>query len=128
MRRRFRHKGGFGHTGLRIDLQYDELSSATRTIVVTEVRAADPPASQCPVRPEGPLLNILVNILFKICRKHMNRTTPGIFGTVVVPASVGSFYLNDIIGFIADHRTGEFTSADIMFDQNLVAVSPVRAH
>jgi len=67
--REFRHKRSLGHPRLGIDFQNHELPRSAGRVVIPEIRPAHATTAERLMRHEGQLLNILVNISFKICRK-----------------------------------------------------------
>ncbi len=69
--RHFWHERGLGHPGLGVDFQHDESARAVRPVVVAKVRATDAATAERPMSLERQLLNLLVNIRFKISGKNV---------------------------------------------------------
>ena len=67
----------------------------------------------------------MVNKVFKIRRKHVDRAALGVFRVVVVPAPVGGSDLDDIKGLLAHHRAGQFAPGDEALDEYDFAVIPI---
>ena len=55
----------------------------------------------------------------------MSCTVVGIFGVVVVPATIGRHEFNDIKGFVAHDAAGQLASGDITLHHDRVAESPI---
>src|SRR5688572_28953594 len=46
----FGHQARLGHAGLRVDFENHKFTGSTRRIVISQVSATDPPATECLMR------------------------------------------------------------------------------
>lgn len=71
MSRHFWHERGLCHSRLGVHLQYDELARTSGAVVVSEVGPAYAATAESSMSLKRQLLDILVNIRFKIGRKNV---------------------------------------------------------
>ena len=113
--------------GCVLTSRHDQLAGFPLRFVQAKIGPADAAAAERAMRPEGQLLDFMVNFRFNFRRKDVDGAALGVFCVVTVKSFGHRLDFDDVEHAVAHDGAGQFLAVDETFGEQPVAIGPVFA-